>query len=85
MYNHREYLILPSTEVPKIDFSQVCETSANTLRFSVDSTKTFIKWDGETPAFVADLVDTEGPYTHAEILTILATEEWTQPTNEESV
>ena len=82
MYNNREYLILPSTEVSKIDFTQVCETSADTLRFSVDSAKTFIKWDGEAPAFVADLVDTEGPYTYKEILDILSTPEWTAPIEE---
>lgn len=82
MYNNREYLILPSTEISKIDFTKVCETSADTLRFSADFTKTFIKWNGEAPAFVADLVDTEGPYIHAEILDILSTPEWTSPMEE---
>ena len=79
MYENREYLIIPTTEVSKVDFSLVCETSSDTLRKSVDETKTFIKWDGEAPAFVADLVGTEGPYTHAEILEILSGAEWTAP------
>lgn len=79
MYENREYLIIPITEVSKVDFSLVCETSADTLRKSVDETKTFIKWDGEAPAFVADLVGTEGPYTHAEILELLSGTEWTAP------
>ena len=83
MYDNRNYLIIPTTEVSKVDFTQVCETSSETLRKSVDETKTFIKWDGETPAFVADLVDTEGPYTHAEILEILNTPEWTAPMERE--
>jgi len=82
MYENREYLIIPATEVPKVDFSLVCETSAETLRYSVDETKTFIKWDGEAPAFVADLVGTEGPYTYTEILDILSTPEWTAPVEE---
>ena len=76
MYESRQYLIFP---VSKVDFSLVCETSAETLRKSVDETKTFIKWDGESPAFVADLVGTEGPYTYTEILEILSGAEWTAP------
>ena len=39
----RKYLIIPVSEVSKVDFSQVCETSEATLRKSVDETKTFIK------------------------------------------
>jgi len=82
MFETREYLIIPTTEVSKVDFTQVCETSAETLRKSVDETKTFIKWDGETPTFVADLVGAEGPYTHTEILEILNGAEWTAPMEE---
>ena len=45
MYENRNYLIIPVSEVPKVDFSQVCESSAETLRFSVSGDKTFVKWD----------------------------------------
>lgn len=45
MYENRNYLIIPVSEIPKVDFSQVCETSPDTLRKSVDGTKTFVKWD----------------------------------------
>jgi len=45
MYENRNYLIFSLTEVDKIQFSQVCETSAETLRISTDGTKSFIKWD----------------------------------------
>lgn len=75
----RTYLIIQASDVSSVDFAAVCETSAETLRYSVDSTKTFIKWDGEQPAFVSGLTGTEGPYTNAEILTILATDAWTDP------
>jgi len=64
MYDNRNYLIIPTTEVSKVDFTQVCETSAETLRKSV------------APAFVADLVGAEGPYTHSEILELLSGAEW---------
>ena len=75
----RTYLIIQASDVSSVDFAAVCETSAETLRYSVDSTKTFIKWDGEQPAFVSELTGTEGPYTNAEIRTILATDVWTDP------
>jgi hypothetical protein len=79
MYSDRNFLIFPVAELPKVDFSQVCETSEETVRKSVDGTKTFVKWDGEEPAFVADIVGAEGLYTYDEILVILATEEWSAP------
>jgi hypothetical protein len=83
MYSDRNFIIFPTTEIDKIDFSVVLETSSNTLRFSVDGTKAFVKWDGEAPAFVAEIENAEGPYTYDEILVILATEEWTAAPVEE--
>ena len=79
----RTYLIIPTSELSKVDFSQVCETSADTVRKSVDETKTFIKWDSSEPSFVSSITGTEGPYTQQEILTILATDAWTSPEDEE--
>ena len=43
-YNNRRYLIIPSSIVNQIDFSQVMETSVDTLRYSIDETKTFVKY-----------------------------------------
>ena len=77
MYSDRNFLIFPVTELPKVDFSQVCESSIDTIRKSILGDKTFVKWDGEVPAFVAEIESAEGPYTYEEILVILATEEWT--------
>ena len=79
-YNNRNFMILSVTELPNIDFTQVKETSIDTVRKSVDGTKTFVKWDGEEiPSSVATLETKEGPYTYEEIIVILATEEWTDP------
>jgi hypothetical protein len=72
-------MIFNVSELNQIDFTQVHETSQDTVRKSVDETKTFVKWDGETPSSVASLTTKEGPYTYEEILNILATEEWTDP------
>ena len=82
MYENRQYSIFSLTEIDKIDFSLVCETSADTIRTSIDNTKSFIKWDGEQPAFVSTLETLEGPYTYTEILDILSTPEWTAPMEE---
>jgi hypothetical protein len=80
-YNNRQFMIFNVTELSQIDFTQVCETSADTVRKSIDQTKTFVKWDSAvTPSSVATLTTTEGPYTYDEILTILDGPEWT--TNE---
>ena len=79
-YNNRNFMIFSVTELPNIDFTQVCETSIDTVRKSVDGTKTFVKWDGEEiPSSVDALTTKEGPYTYGEIIVILATEEWTDP------
>ena len=45
MFEHRKYLIFSVDEIDKVDFSMIYETSAETLRTSIDGTKTFIKWD----------------------------------------
>jgi hypothetical protein len=76
MYEQRNFAIFSLTEIEKIDFSQVLETSAETLRVSTDGTKSFIKWDGEQPEFVNTLETLEGPYSYEEMLEILSGEEW---------
>jgi hypothetical protein len=80
IYENREFMIFSVTELDQIDFTQVLETSAETVRKSVDGTKTFVKWNGvDIPSSVAGLTTKEGPYTYDEILAILATPEWTDP------
>lgn len=82
MFENRKYLIFNMSEIDSIDFNNVLETSADTIRKSIDETKSFIKWDGEQPSFVSDLTTSEGPYTHSQILEILAGEAWTNPSEE---
>jgi hypothetical protein len=79
-YENREYLIFNASDVGTVNFNEILETSAETLRYSTDTTRTFIKWEGETaPAFTQSLTGVSGPYTHSEILNILSTEEWSRP------
>ena len=79
IYQNRKFMVFNVSELNLIDFSQVLETSEETVRKSLDETKTFVKWDGTTPECVANLTTKEGPYTYEEILVILATPEWTDP------
>jgi hypothetical protein len=76
-YEKREFMIFSVTELDQIDFTQVLETSIDTVSKSLDGTKTFVKWVGpEIPSSVAGLTTKEGPYTHEEIIGILETPEW---------
>lgn len=81
-FENRKYVIIPTSEINNVDFTRVLETAPNTCRYSVDGTKTFIKYDGNQPSSVSNIVGKSQEYTHEEILTILATEEWTSPTQE---
>jgi len=72
-YVNRKYAIINASEVGSVDFSQVMETSANTLRYSLDDSKTFVKFEGSTPSFL----NGKTQYSHSEILTVLAGEDWT--------
>lgn len=70
----RNYVIIDAVDVPSIDFSQVMETSADSLRYSVDGSQTFIKYEGTRPSFLdEDDID----LTHSEILDVLSHEDWT--------
>jgi hypothetical protein len=77
-YSTRKFMIFNVSELPNIDFTQILETSIDTVRLSVDGDLTFVKWDSNTiPTSIDALTTKEGPYTYDEILTILATDVWT--------
>ena len=77
-YTSRKFMIFNVSELSNIDFTQILETSTDTVRRSVDGTLTFVKWDSETiPTSIDALTTKDGPYTYEEILTILATYTWT--------
>ena len=66
------YVIINVSDVASVDFDQVIETSPDTLRYSLDGTKTFVKFYGDTPSFLIG----ETQYTREEILNILNGSEW---------
>jgi len=77
---HRSYTIFNVSEIGLIDFSQVLEDSADTLRKSNNNTKTLVKWDTESiPTSVQALTTSEGVYNNEEIFQIMNTAGWKSP------
>lgn len=74
MYTNRKYVIIDASEVSNIDFTQVNETSADTLRYSLDETQTFVKFDGDTPSFL----EGKTQYNHSQMVGILNSVYWTE-------
>lgn len=73
----RTYQIINISDLSNIDFNQIYETSENTIRKSIDESLFTIKWDAE-PSFISDgTVSPVGTYNHAEILTEMSTDAWT--------
>ena len=72
------YVIIGADDVSSVTGwggETVFETSAETLRYNNDDSKTFVKFDSSnpTPSFLSGKTQ----YTHSQILEILATSEWT--------
>ena len=67
LYKNRKYVIINKADVDSVDFTKVLEISANTLRYSVDKSKTFVKYDGSQPSFLSGKTE----YTHSEMKAIL--------------
>jgi hypothetical protein len=75
-YPNRRFVIFNISELSTIDFSQVYETSADTVRKSVDELKTFVKFDLPMPSSVTALNTKSQEYNYDEMLVILDTSEW---------
>jgi hypothetical protein len=74
MFENRKYVILDADELSSIDFSQVQERSADTIRYNNDRSKFFVKFDGATPSFLNGKTE----YSRTDIRALLTTEgsEW---------
>ena len=72
------YAIINTSDLSNIDFSQIGETSADTLRYNLAGTEFVIKWNS-TPTFISDgTVVPVSELTHEEALTLMATAEWSE-------
>ena len=73
------YATISITDLGLIDFSQIHETSENTIRKSLDDSQFVIKWDLE-PTLISDgTVTPLEVMTHAQALILMATPEWSEP------
>ena len=73
------YATISITDLGLIDFSQIHETSAETIRKSLDETEFVIKY-GAVPAFISDgSVEILQAMTHDEALALMASAEWSEP------
>jgi len=78
-FENRHYVVFDLTEVDTIDFSEVMETSADTLRKNLANTQSFVKYEGDQPPSVTALTTKSQEYSHEEILALLAGTDWTDP------
>jgi len=73
---NRRWVIFDTSETGSIDYSQVMQTSSETLRLNLSGSKTFVKYEGTQPSSVASLTTKSEEYTHSEILNVLTGSEW---------
>ena len=84
-YHHeRRYVIFNTSETGSIDFSQVLETSVDTLRLNSGSTQTFVKYEGgksgSMPSSVSALSTKGNELTWFQMRDILTGSAWSFPT-----
>lgn len=73
------YAIIQTSDLSNIDFDQIGETSADTLRYNLANTEFIIKWNS-TPTFITDgTIVPVSELTHEEALALMATAEWSEP------
>ena len=76
--SERQYVILNAEDVSTINFDDVIETSADTLRYNVAGDETFVKYEGAKPRCLYG----KDTLSHSAMLTVLQGEAWTAPEEE---
>ena len=78
-YSNRTYAFANWSDIGSVDFSQVMETSAATVRKSLDNQLFILKWyTADTPTFITDgSVTLSWSGSHAQCLQHLLGPNWT--------
>ena len=78
-YSNRTYAFANTSTLGSVDFSQVMETSANTVRKSLDDSQFILKWyTANRPSFITDgSVTLTWSGSHSDCLTQLNSSFWT--------
>lgn len=74
----RQYVIINAADVSSVNFDDVLETSADTLRYNIAGDETFVKYEGPKPRCLYG----KDTLSHSAMLTVLADESWTAPEEE---
>ena len=82
--NNKTYAVINLTDIGLIDFSQIAQSSASTVRKSLDNTQFVIKWqEGYEPTFISDgSVVPLQVLNHAECLELMANPQWSKEIEE---
>tara|TARA_R110002012_G_scaffold115344_2_gene262309 strand:+ start:371 stop:634 length:264 start_codon:yes stop_codon:yes gene_type:complete len=78
-YSNRTYAFANTSTIGSVDFSQVMETSTDTVRKSLDNSQFILKWyTANKPTFITDeSVTLVWSGSHADCLTQLNSSFWT--------
>ena len=86
-FHNRRWIFLDSDNLSGVDFNQVLETSAETLRYSMDSGMFFVKYNvtevsgveyGRPDCYdLAVEISGKTEWGHEDVLEYLATPDWT--------
>jgi len=74
--NPMNYVIINVSELNNVNFDEIFNNSDEDLRYSLDGTKTFLRFRGEVPTCIQSLETKSEIYTSEQINDILHTEEW---------
>ena len=76
-FENRKWVIITLADYTEEELQNLVgnaiQSSVDTLRKSLDEKRAILKWEGDTPTVFSGMTI----YTHTEILTELAKEDWT--------
>ena len=77
--NRKTYAIISISDLDLIDFSQIDETSKDTIRVNIEQTKFVIKWEEKEPSFIENKsVIPLQILNHSKCFDLMGTVEWSQ-------
>ena len=79
--NDKKYIIVDSEYIEYVNFTEVLQTSPDTVRYSLNKKKFFLKYNGEQPDFVFNITQDAIGLTEYTLLEILKGPEWHEEYN----
>lgn len=76
-FENRRWVVMPSSDLEIIDYSQISEDSEENIRFSNDRSEFFVKFDiGENYAYPSFIKPEHRVMTYMEIMEYIDNEMW---------